>query len=59
MHEGDGFSAKTVGKSLFHCQNAAPAMVLESALSFQKRGRLARNGTVSKLRFRQAFNVRK
>ena len=40
MHKGDGFSAKPLGKSLFHCQNvwsdhgpAGQFWLLESALS--------------------------
>ena len=36
MYEGDGFSATTVGKSLFHCQNAAPAMVWTASSDFWK-----------------------
>ena len=36
MHEGDGFSAKTVEKSLFHCKNAAPAMVWPASSDFWK-----------------------
>ena len=36
MHEGDGFSAKTVGKNLFHCKNAAPAMVWPASSDFWK-----------------------
>ena len=30
------FSAKTVGKSLFHCKNAAPAMVWPASSDFWK-----------------------
>ena len=34
MHERDGFAAEAVGKSLFHCQNAAPAMVWPASSDF-------------------------
>ena len=44
MHKGDGFSAKPLGKSLFHCQNvwsghgpAGQFWLLESALIESKR----------------------
>ena len=36
MHKGDGFSAKAVKKSLFYCQNAAPAMVWPASSAFWK-----------------------
>ena len=46
MHEGDGFSAKTLGKSLFHFQNdssihdlAGQFWQMESALKLEASGK--------------------
>ena len=48
MHERDGFAAEAVGKSLFHCQNAAPAMVWSASSDFWKAPLVStKNGTAA------------
>ena len=36
MHEGDGFSSKTLGKSLCNCKVTGPAVVLPASPDFWK-----------------------
>ena len=36
MHEGDGVSSKTLGKSLFNCKMTGPAVVLPASPDFWK-----------------------
>ena len=36
MHEGDGVSSKTLGKSLFNCKVTGPAVVLPASPDLRK-----------------------